>query len=511
MPVAPATRTARLFERFENVRALQHPDYRRFWLGFVVSMSGNWMQIHARAFLVFVITGSSAALGTIYLASYAPQLIFALFGGALADRFDRRHLVIMSNIVQALFAALFGVMAITDTATLWNFAALSFVVGVFQTVMGPATMAAIPALVPKRDLASAISLHSAATSVTRVSGPLMAAAIIGAGGGGAIGAGWAFFVNAVTFGATLYAWLRTPVQITGQVEKKTFGAVVEGLRLIRRTPTIATPILMLAVLSAIGLVYQPLAVAYAVDVLADGDSALGNTYYSWLQAAIGIGAAVGVLALVGPAKRRPALVTIGTGLLFSVMLAGLGVAELIWVALPVGLLLGGFHFANSALLQTIVQHEAPEAYRGRIMAVFMAAFVGLFPFTSQGLGWLADVTSISFTLVASGAACFAFSLWIWTRRHHFRIELHEEEPDLHLEGQPAAEGPAVAAASDLVVEAAPVLAATADDEVTVWGPSHALGVALDQELEVIVDADDDPTGRGEDTDRGAVAASGAGR
>lgn len=426
----------RITGRLEALGALRHAPYRRVWIAFMVSQVGQWMQITARAVLVFEITGSASALGFVYLASYSPQLLFSLLGGALADRFDRRHLVIASSSAQAGFAVLFGVLAATDTATLANLMALSFVVGIFQTVMMPAQLALLPALVPRRELHSAVSLQSTSVSISRILGPLAAGAIIPLWG-----VDLAFFINAVSFFATISAWVRTRVEQPVDRSAPPLRAALEGLRYIARTPALRVPLAMMAFLSAIGLVYQPLGVAYATDVLAGGSESLGSSYYGSIQAAIGIGSIIGIVSLAGVGKRRPALVALGTGAAFGGSLATLGAVGSIAVALVVTFAIGMFHFSNATLIQTLVQHVAPEVMRGRVMSAFQLAFVGLFPFTSALFGWAADRTSVQTTFGATGLAIVVFCLLLLRWRRDFRTEPAEEPAPDDPEAPEGARGP----------------------------------------------------------------------
>jgi len=425
-----------VLERFPTLRALGFADYRRIWLAFLISQTGQWMQITARAVLVFDITGSASALGLIYLASYSPQLLFALVGGVLADRFDRRHLVIVSATGQAALAVLLGVLAATGTATLTNLMVISFVVGVLQATMGPAQMALLPSLVPKEELHSAVSLQSTAVSVTRILGPLAAGAIIPIWG-----VDIAFYVNAITFLGPIQAWYRTEItHASDEATRQPVRAAIDGIRYVRRTSTLAVPLVMMAFISAVGLVYQPLGVVYATDVLAGGAKDLGSSYYGIIQAAIGLGSIVGVLSLAGLGRRRPAGVAFGTALAFGCALAALGASGHVVFAVAISFMIGVTHFANATLLQTLVQHASSDAMRGRVMAIFLLAFVGLFPFTSLVFGWLADLTSVRATFGIAGAAIVIFSLALLRWREHFRIDGDSQE-------EPVAEMPATAPAA----------------------------------------------------------------
>jgi hypothetical protein len=289
-----------------------------------------------------------------------------------------------------------------------------------------ASLALLPGLVGKEDLASAVSLQAIPSSATRIIGPLVAGGLIPV-----VGVEWLFYLNALAQLPVVQAWMRTAVPPVEAVVGGTLRAVVDGLQFTRRTPTIAVPLSLLAVLSAIGLVYQPLGVAYTTSVLADGDRALGGTYFGLLQGAIGAGSVIGVLWLTGLGQRHPAAILIGTGLVFSVALMGLGAVGSLPVALALGVVLGGCQFANSNLTLALAQHHATEVMRGRVMSLSMVAFVGLFPFTSYALGYVASALGTQQTFVGCGLVCLVASLASLRRRRDIWI------PQLRREAAPA--------------------------------------------------------------------------
>lgn len=388
--------------RAQVLRALQVPAYRRIWSAVLVSNLGTWMQITGRAFLVFDVTGSASALGTIYLVSYGPQLFLAPYAGALADRYDRRRVVLVGTWLLAAASVATGVLAATGTATLLALSVVSLVSGAVQTVSQTASMALLPSLVGRADLSSAVSLQAVTSSATRVVGPLMAGLLIQV-----VGVEWLFYLNAASLLPVVWAWWRTAVPRLEAATGSTFGAVLDGLRFTRRTPALAVPLSLLAVLSGVGLVYQSLGVAYTTTVLADGDSTLGGTYFGLLQGAIGVGSVVAILAVTGLSERRPALVLLGTGAAFSAGLVALGLASTVPVALVVAVVMGGCGFAHSNLTLALAQHHAPEAMRGRVMALSTVAFLGVFPFSSYLLGWVADAVGTQQTFVGCGVVCLA--------------------------------------------------------------------------------------------------------
>jgi len=417
-------------------RALHVPAYRRIWTAVLVSSLGTWMQITGRAFLVYDITGSTSALGTIYLVSYGPQLFLAPYAGAVADRYDRRRTLLVGTWLLVAASTATGVLAATGTATLLTLSVVSLISGAVQTVTQTASMALLPSLVGREDLSSAVSMQAVTSSGTRVVGPLAAGLLIQL-----VGVEWLFYLNALSLLPVLLAWRRTQVPAREGVLGTTRSAVLDGLRFTRRTPAIAVPLSLLAVLSAVGLVYQSLGVAYTTAVLADGNRTLGGTYFGLLQGAIGVGSIVAILVVTGLSERRPSLVLIGSGAGFSLALLTLGLVDSPSVALAVAVLLGGTSFANSNLTLALAQHHAPEQMRGRVMSLSTVAFVGIFPFSSFVLGRIADITGIQATFVGCGAVCLVASVIALHWRSHIWIPGVGEASSVAV-GEPVAIGPA---------------------------------------------------------------------
>ena len=273
-------------------------------------------------------------------------------------------------------------------------------------------------------LASAVSIQSATSNTTRIFGPLLAAGIIHV-----VGVAWLFYINAVSFVVIIFAWAATPVaHVAAKTAQRTLPAIVEGFRVVRRAPDLLVPIVMLAFLSGIGLVYQPLGVAFATDDLANGNEDLGSTLFGLFQGALGFGAVVGVLAIAKIAQRRPDDALMYTSIGFSVALVGLGATDVVAVVFVAAVLLGGFHFAQATVAMNLIQHQVRDEHRGRVMGIHMLAFVGIFPITSWIAGTIAEHVGARPTLVGAGLLCLVFSIWSLRWRHHVRIDGPDRHP-----------------------------------------------------------------------------------
>lgn len=384
-------------------RALRIARYRRVWYASLGHQVGMWMQITGRAVLIFQVTGSTSALGAIYFFSYIPQLLFSQLAGIAADRFDRRRLLIAGQSLAALGAFAMGVLAITDTATVLTVGIVSFLIGAVMALLGPVGQAIMPSLVPRSHLSSAISISSASSSGARIVGPLLAGAMIPL-----TGVEWLFWVNAIALAALVSVWVMTPLDPQPRAtERKTIEALGTAIRFVKTTRPVLVPIVALAFISAVGLVYQPLGIAYAEDILANGDEDLGSRYYGIVQAAIGIGSVIGIL-LLARSTARTSRTFIVTAVGFSASLAALGMTDQFAIALLLSAAIGAFQFANATLVLNIVQHATPEVLRGRVMSIHMVAWIGLFPVTSWISGVIADRIGVMATLSGAGIACLAF-------------------------------------------------------------------------------------------------------
>lgn len=397
--------------------ALRHPRFRAVWAAQSLSMLGFWLQTTARAYLVYEATGSAVALGAVYLASYGPQLLVSPWSGVIADRWDRRRVVLVTTSGLLLVAVATALLAATGRATVPAVLTVSVLGGVLLTLQTTSAMALLPALVPRTALSSAVGLQAVSVSATRVVGPLLAGALLPL-----TGPAWLFVGQAVTLIPVMLVWGRVPLPartVPPSADDRGLSAITAGLRHVLRTPELRVPIGLLAVMTGIGYVHQPLALAFATEALSGGDAALGVTRFGMLQAAVGVGSLVGVLAT--STTTRPALAALGTGAVLSAALVGLGLSGSVPVALAVAALLGAAHFAHTTLAQVLAQHHAPEQLRGRVMAVTQLAVSGLFPFTAVFLGRVAEAFGTPRTYVVCGLVCLGTVLLAIPFRRHLRL------------------------------------------------------------------------------------------
>jgi len=398
----------------QSFDALRVPPFRRVWGANFVSQSGDWLQITARAVLIYDITGSTAALGFVYFLSYLPQLVLSTPAGVLADRLDRRKLLIVGQAMMGLCALLMGVLAATGTANLWNVGAVSLVFGVLGTVVLPTMQAVVPSLVPSERINSAVSLNAATVAATRVLGPLIAGVLIPI-----VGIKWLFFGNAISFIPVVGVWVLTKLPDRISIERSGMvQEVLEGIRFVRRTSTLRVALLVTFVIVGLGSIYQPLAVAFCTGVLAGGDNDLGATYYGMFQAALGVGSFIGIMGVTDLASRRTARAITVSAVCFGVALGLLGLTGMPVIAIGVAGLVGLFQFCTNALCLTVLQHHAPKHMQGRILSLYTLAFVGTMPILGLVGGQVAQIIGTDRTILAVAVGALLFTIPLarrWSR------------------------------------------------------------------------------------------------
>jgi MFS family permease len=393
----------------------------------LVSAVGDWMQITGRAALVYQITGRTDALGLIYFLSYAPFIPCTMWGGVLADRLDRRRLLLVGQFGQLLGAAAIGVLAATGTASVWSIGIVSLLAGVVGTLTFPSAQALVPSLVPREALVSAVSTLGATNSIARVLGPVTAAGIIEVWG-----VRYVFWLNAASFVATIGVWLVTRVPPQPPVRSPGLHALREGLGAIRRNVDMRIALLSLLVLSAVGMAYQPITVAFATEVLSHGDEDLGASRFGIIQGAIGVGALFGIMAVASShgARARRSLVATAWGI--GAALTAVFLVDRMSIALVVFALVGAVQFANSTLTTAILQEEASEALRGRVMAAYQSVWTGMLPLTALASGWVSDAIGTRACIGGSGLICL---VWCTALTRVARVAHRPHAAPLREEGQ----------------------------------------------------------------------------
>lgn len=386
--------------------ALRHPNYRKWFVGQVLSLMGTWMQSVAQGWLVYQLTGSKFALGTIAFAGTLPTLFLMLPGGVVADRLPKRKLMIATQSTMMFCALALAVLAWTGALQVWHIAVLAFILGVANSFDAPARLAIVTELVDDReDMHNAIALNAMMFNMARVIGPAVGGLVLATAG-----AAWCFALNAASFLAVLIALLLMvlPNDKGRPSSRNVMADIREGIRFIARHPVIRPVILLVGAASLFAFSYAVLLPAYATDVLKTDEAGFGV-----MNTAVGLGALLGSFGVASLSKsgNRGTMLTIGS-VLFPVALIGLAVARTLPVALALLFLVGLGFVTQNVQANTIVQSLAPDELRGRVTSVYSLMFFGSAPFGSLLAGAVAQAIGSSLAIALSASISLLFALGV---------------------------------------------------------------------------------------------------
>lgn len=377
--------------------ALRHRDFRLFLGGQLVSQSGTWVQTVAQGWLVLQLTDSAFAVGLVTALGSLPILLFTLYGGVVADRVDKRRLVIVLQSGMLLEALALAVLTHQGWITVHLVMALASFYGLLSAFEVPTRQALVSEIVGRDDLMNAIALNSSAFNVARVIGPSIAGALIAT-----VGLAACFYLNAASYLAVIAGLVLMRVQRPAAPSRApAFGALKEGFRYIFGNPWPRALVTIVAGFSVFGASFLPMMPVFARDVL--GLDAEG---YGAIVSAIGLGAAVGAIgmAATGARIRAPRLV-IGSFAVFGALLAGGGYATGFWPALAIFTAAGCLMAVNGILANTMLQLEAPDRLRGRVMGFYSFVVLGMAPFGAFQAGWVSERFGVQASFAVGGVAC----------------------------------------------------------------------------------------------------------
>jgi MFS family permease len=383
--------------------AFRHRNYRLFFSGQLVSMIGTWMQQVAIGWLVYDLSNSAFALGAVRFLSAIPITLLTLVGGAMADRVEKRRIVVITESTAMVLAFALATLVYFGIIRIWQIALIGLLEGITDAFDIPARQAFVIDMVGKDDLMNAIALNSSLFNGARVFGPALAGVLIGV-----IGMTGCFFLNGVSYVAVVAAYLamRLPA-VTQRAERKPmWHETVEALRYVCGHRVLRAVVFLVTVMSLFGWPYSVLLPVFARDVLH-----VGAGGYGFLMAANGVGALVGALALASlgdsPHKRE---LFYGGLFGFCIMLSIFAQSRIYWLSAVVLAGSGFFMIIFFATANTAVQTRVPDKLRGRVMGIYALAFLGLTPFGSLIAGALAKTTSASFTVTTGAVICMIAGL-----------------------------------------------------------------------------------------------------
>ena len=411
-------------------RSLRTRNYRLFASGQVVSLSGTWGQRVAQDWLVLDLTGNSGvALGITTGLQFLPVLLFGLYGGVLADRYDKRRLLLGAQAAMGVLALVLAVLDLTGAVQLWHVYALAFGLGLASVVDTPVRQAFVSEMVAPDDLPNAVSLNSATFNSARIVGPAVAGVAIAA-----VGTGWVFLANAVSYVAVLaglWAMRTADLRPAARVERAK-GQLREGLAYVRSRPDLLVPIVLVFMVGTFGLNFQLTLALVVREVFERSASA-----YGLLSAFLAVGSLLGALASArrsGPPRQRTLFVAV---LAFGLLEVAVGLAPTYELMALLLIPTGAAVLTFTTTANSIVQLGSAPQVRGRVMALYILVFLGGTPVGAPLIGAFAELLGPRSSIVLGGvvtALSGIVAAVVMTRVRRLRIEAHlvRRRPHVHV-------------------------------------------------------------------------------
>jgi MFS family permease len=398
MPTDPAARRRRLREILLDLEPLRRDrDYRLLWIGQVVSGVGRQVTVVALPFQLYVLTGSTLAVGLLALVQLVPILVFALGGGAVADAVDRRRLLLVTQLGLAVASGALFVLAATPAAPIWGYYAVAFVAAGLGAVDQPARSSAIPRLVPRERLPAAIALNQLGFQAMAVAGPALGGVLLAT-----VGVAAAFLFDAVTFAAAILALLLiAPIPPHPGAARPSLATVAEGLRFARREPIVLSTFVIDLVAMVFGMP-SALFPALALDVFRAGPAGVGL-----LAAAPAAGALVGAVLSGWVGRiRHPGRAVIIAVAGWGVAITAFGLATGSFVLALLFLALAGAADVFSAVLRSsILQLQTPDEIRGRVASIHILVVTSGPRLGDAEAAAVAAVVGPQLSVVSGGILC----------------------------------------------------------------------------------------------------------
>lgn len=405
------------FQWPETFRALRHRNYQLFFSGQLISLIGTWMDQVAESWLVYRLTGSALLLGTVAFASQIPVFLLAPIGGALADRVDRRKILIVTQSSMMFLTSILAWLTLSHRIHIWQIVMLAALTGVVNAIDLPARQSFVVDMVSRADLVNAIALNSSMFNGARVIGPAVAGIVVAA-----IGEGWCFFANAISFIAVIIGlWMMKMERPRMSIEGSPLENIIEGFRFIAATKPMRALMLLIALVSFAALPYAVLMPLFADKILHGGPKALGL-----LMGSSGVGALCGALTLamrktVHGLSKWVAAACAGLG----VMLSLFSFSRTLWLSALLLAPVGFCTMIQMASSNTLIQSMVPDRLRGRVMAFYAMTFMGMAPLGSLLAGSLAHNLGAPWTVFIGGVAAVIGAGIFWLRLPSLRPAARE--------------------------------------------------------------------------------------
>jgi MFS family permease len=381
--------------------ALRVRNYRLYFLGALISNNGTWMQRIAQDWLVFSLTGSSFAVGVTTALQFGPMLFFGLFGGLIADRYSQRKLLLITQVALALLAATLALITLIGVVQVEYIYLVALGLGFVTVIDNPARQSFVGVMVPSSLMRNAVSLNTGNFQLARLSGPAIAGLLIAA-----VGPGWAFALNAVSFIAVITGLLMMrPAELQHSPRApRAAGQLREGLQYVRSRPNLLWTIVLVFFIGCFGFNFAIILTAYVGDIFRGGAS-----LYGWLNSTMAVGSLVG--ALIAARRVTGSMrMLFGMAALFGGMLILIGLVPWLPLFLPLLALTGLAGVSFNTLGNSSVQLATDPLLRGRVMSLYFLVLMGSTPIGSLMVGWITEHWGAPAALIISGSVCVLASL-----------------------------------------------------------------------------------------------------
>lgn len=390
----------------DTFRSLHVRNFRLFFSGQLISQIGNWLTMVALTLLVLDLTDNGVAIGFLAAAQFGPVLLIGAWAGLIADRSNKRKLLIIVQSIAMAQSFALAALAFSGDPPLWAIYAVALVGGVTVAFDNPARRAFVVEMVPEADMSNAVSLNSAAMTSSRVFGPALAGLLVIT-----VGFGWAFLVDALSYIAVLVglSMMRTPELRPSPVAQRAKGQVREGLRYARSVPDLWVPLVMMAVVGTFAYNFSTVFPLFVTRSLGGSD-----TTFTLLLSVVSVGAVFGALATARRKSIDVRTVAI-TSLAFGASLALMTFAPSPAVAFPIGLLVGLGSIAFLTASTAIVQIRSDPVMRGRVLALQAIVFLGSTPIGGPIVGWICEHVGPRYGVAVGAVAALGAGAWGFVR------------------------------------------------------------------------------------------------
>lgn len=414
---------AHLEQQARGFGVLRFRNYRLFFSGQLVSTTGMWMQSLAQSWLVVDILNASAfQLGLVPIFQFGPSLILGIPAGTLIDRWAKKNILIVTQLIYMMIALTLAILTVTDAVQLWHVYTTAFAFGLTGALDMPSRQAFVSELVPKYALKNAIAINAATFNTGRILGPAIAGVVLAT-----FGVAACFFLNAAGYLGPLIAMLRMDlVPFIRKTAGSGWSQMKMGLDYVRKTPEVLRPISLVMVVGSFGMGYN-----VWLPLLATESFQADETTFGVLFSSMGFGSLIGALSVAyargGPSRKRMQIAAIGLGVVTVIIGVAASVPLAVWIA-ALALATSGFCASNTmSMANTIVQISAPDELRGRVMAVYSTVFMGTLPLAGLVAGFIADRWNVETSMFVGGGVVAAVATLMFVRQSEGR-ESTEREP-----------------------------------------------------------------------------------